>query len=90
MKMMSPNKPDLYIDSVYRPPSAGDSPLIELEATLRNVPGDKTLFLGGGFNCREIDRVHLTSNGHSHCHKLLDTCSDFFLKQSIISQTIPR
>ena len=78
---MSPNKPDLYIGSFYRPPSAGDSPLIELEATLTNLPVDKTLILGGDFNCREIDWVRLTSNGPSHCHKLLDICNDFSLNQ---------
>ena len=78
---MSPNKPDLYIGSFYRPPSAGDSPLIELEATLTNLPVDKTIILGGDFNCREIDWVRLTSNGPSHCHKLLDICNDFSLNQ---------
>ena len=81
VKIMSPNKPDLYIGSFYRPPSAGDSPLIELEATLTNLPVDKTLILGGDFNCREIDWVRLTSNGPSHCHKLLDICNDFSLNQ---------
>ena len=45
VKIMSPNKPDLYIGSFYRPPSAGDSPLIELEATLTNLPWIKRLFL---------------------------------------------
>ena len=78
---MSPNKPDLYIGSFYRPPSAGDSPLIELEATLTNLPVDKTIILGGDFNCREIDWVRLTSNGPNHCHKLLDICNDFSLNQ---------
>ena len=67
-KIMSPNKPDLYIGSFYRPPppSAGDSPLIELEATLTNLPVDKTLILGGDFNCHEIDWVRHTSNGPRH------------------------
>ena len=60
--MMSPNKPDLYIGSSYRPPSAGDNPLIELEATLTNLPVDKTLILGGDFNSREIDWVRHISN----------------------------
>ena len=49
VKIMSPNKPDVYVGSFYRPPpppSAGDSPLIELEATLTNLPVDKTLILG--------------------------------------------
>ena len=81
VKIMSPNKPDLYIGSFYRPPSAGDSPLIELEDTLTNLPVDKTLILGGDFNCREIEWVRLTSNGPSHCHKLLDICNDFSLNQ---------
>ena len=76
-KIMSPNKPDLYIGSLYRPPSAGDSPLIELEATLTNLPVDKTLILGGDFNCREIDWVRHTSNGPRHCHKLLDYVTNF-------------
>ena len=60
--IMSPNKPDLYIGSLYRPPSAGDSPLIEIEATLTNLPVDKTLILGGDFNSREIDWVRHISN----------------------------
>ena len=63
------------------PLSAGDSPLIELEAKLTNLPVDKTLILVGDFNCREIDWVRLTSNGPSHCHKLLDICNDFSLNQ---------
>ena len=46
-----------------------------------NLPVDKTLILGCDFNCREIDRVRLTSNGPSHCHKLLDICNDFSLIQ---------
>ena len=78
---MSPNKPDLYIGSFYRPTSAVDSPLIELEATLTNLPVDKTLILRGDFNCGEIDWLRLTSNGPSHCHKLLDICNDFSLNQ---------
>ena len=78
---MSPNKPDHYIGSFHRPPSAGDSPLIELEATLTNLPVDKTLILGGDFNCLEIDWVRHTSNGPRHCHKLLDISNDFSLNQ---------
>ena len=63
----------LFRSGNFTHPSAGDSPLIEIEATLTNLPVDKTLILGGDFNCREIDWVRLTSNGPSHCHKLLDT-----------------
>ena len=42
---------------------------------------DKTLIIGGDFNCREIYWVRHTSNGPSHCRKLLDICNDFFLNQ---------
>jgi len=86
-KVLIANKPDLFIGSFYRPPSAGDAPLHELDSVLASLPPDKNIFIGGDFNCREIEWSNYTSPNILHCRKLIDICNDHSLSQVNLKPT---